>query len=162
MANTYHQIHLQFVFSPKYRQGLIDPEWENDLYKYITGIVQNEHNKHKMLSINGMPDHIHIFIGMRPDQSVSRLMQEVKAASSRWINDYRLTRQRFEWQSGYGAFSYSKSAVNNVIDYIKNQKTHHQKLSFKDEYIKQLEEFEIDYDERYLFHEPMEYIQRAA
>ncbi|MEQ8415708.1 MAG: IS200/IS605 family transposase [Imperialibacter sp.] len=149
MANTYTQIHIQAVFAVKNRIGLIRKEWQNDLYKYITGIVQT--HKHKMLSINGMPDHIHVFFGMRPSQSLSDLMQDIKGSSSKWVNTNKFTRGKFEWQEGYGAFSYSKSQVSNVINYIENQEIHHQRITFLDEYKEFLDKFEIDYDERYLF-----------
>jgi putative transposase len=154
MANTYTQIHLQFVFAVKYRHGLINPEWKNELYGYITGIVQK--NNHKMLAINGMPDHIHIFIGMRPTQSISDLLQDIKAYSSKWINDQQLVPKKFEWQEGYGAFSYSKSHISRVITYIENQEKHHQKKKFRDEYIEFLEKFEIAYDEKYIFIDPID------
>ena len=149
MANTYTQIHIQFVFAVRNRQSLIDEKWRADLYKYITGIVQNA--GHKMLQINGMPDHLHILIGMRPSQSISDLMKHIKGDSSAWINKQGLTRSRFSWQEGYGAFSYGKSAVPNVIRYIKNQQEHHRTTSFADEYQELLETFEIDYDKRFIF-----------
>lgn len=152
MANTYTQIHLQFVFAPKFRTALISPDWENDLYKYITGIVQT--NKHKMIIVNGMPDHIHILIGFRTTQSIADLMQDVKAGSSKWINDNKYCKSRFEWQSGYGAFSYSKSQLPAVIKYIENQKEHHKKQTFLEEYKLFLEKFEVEYDDRYIFLEP--------
>jgi REP element-mobilizing transposase RayT len=104
-----------------------------------------------MLSINGMPDHIHVFFGMRPTQSLSDLMQDIKGSSSKWVNTNKFTRGKFEWQEGYGAFSYSKSQVSNVINYIENQEIHHQRITFLDEYKEFLDKFEIDYDERYLF-----------
>ncbi len=151
MPNTYTQIHIQAVFPVKYRLSQIQNDWKNDLCKYITGIVQN-HN-HKMLAINGMSDHLHVFFGMRPTQSLSDLLQKIKGSSSEWINDQRLTKRRFEWQQGYGAFSYCKSEVEKVIAYIRNQEVHHQKLSFLQEYRLFLEEFEIEYDERFLFKE---------
>lgn len=151
MANTYTQIHIQFVFAVKFRQGLINPEWKDQMNKYITEIIQS--NDHKMLAINGMPDHIHILIGMRPTQSIADLMQEVKRSSSLWINENKLTNTKFAWQEGYGAFSYSKSQVENVIKYIKNQEKHHRKQSLKDEYIQILKNLEIEYDERYIFQE---------
>jgi len=110
------------------------------------------HN-HKMLAINGMSDHLHVFFGMRPTQSLSDLLQKIKGSSSEWINDQRLTKRRFEWQQGYGAFSYCRSEVEKVIAYIRNQEVHHQKLSFLQEYRLFLEEFEIDYDERFIFKE---------
>ena len=152
MANTYTEVHLQFVFAPKYRASLINSSWENDLYKYITGIVQN--NNHKMIIINGMPDHVHMLIGLRATQSMAELMQDVKAGSSKWINDNKYCNGRFEWQSGYGAFSYSKSQLPNVIKYIENQKEHHRMQTFLEEYKLFLEKFEVEYDEKYIFHEP--------
>ena len=152
MANTYTQVHLQFVFAPKYRASLIHSHWENDLYKYITGIVQN--NKHKMIAINGMPDHVHMLIGFRATQSMADLMQDVKASSSKWINDSKYCKGRFEWQSGYGAFSYAKSQLADIIRYIENQKQHHEKKTFLEEYKMFLEKFEVEYDEQYIFHEP--------
>ncbi len=151
MANTYTQIHVQFIFAVKYRNGLIQPSFKAELYQYISGILK-PHN-HKLLAINGISDHIHIFIGMRPTQSISDLMQDIKGNSSKWINEKSFLKVRFEWQEGYGAFSYSKSHVNNVIDYIKNQEEHHKKESFIAEYLKFLKVFEIEYDERYIFKE---------
>ena len=151
MPNTYTQIHIQFVFAVKYRKALIDKAWKEDLHKYITGIVQG-HN-HKMLQINSMPDHIHIFIGMRPTQSISELMKIVKGESTKWIKEQSNTLNAFAWQEGYGAFSYSKSQVNNVINYIKNQEEHHKKENFIDEYKKFLTLFEIEWDEKYIFKE---------
>jgi REP element-mobilizing transposase RayT len=106
MANTYTQIHLQFVFVVKYRNGLIHPSWKEELYAYIIGIT-SFHN-HKVLAINGMPDHLHIFVGMRPSQSISELLQDIKGSSAKWINEKGFLKQKFEWQEGYGAFSYSK------------------------------------------------------
>ncbi|WP_442902264.1 IS200/IS605 family transposase [Flavobacterium sp. C4GT6] len=152
MANTYTQIHLQFVFAIKYRASLISPVWKKELYLYISGIVEN--NGHKLLAINGMPDHIHIFIGMRPTQSVSDLLQDIKRNSSLWINKKGFVKGKFEWQEGYGAFSYSKSHVQNVINYIHKQEEHHKKQSFKEEYLEFLKKFDIDYNEKYIFHEP--------
>lgn len=149
MANTYTQIHLQFVFAVKYREALILPAWKERLYQYITGIIQ--HNEHKMLQINGMSDHIHLLIGMRPTQSVSSLVQNVKTESSKWINDNKFCPQHFAWQEGYGAFSYSKSHVPDVIRYIQNQEIHHLKQSFIDEYLKLLKAFEVQFDEKYIF-----------
>jgi REP element-mobilizing transposase RayT len=151
MPNTYTQIHIQFVFAVKYKIGLIDPSWKNELYKYITGIVQN--NKHKMICINGVSDHIHILIGMRPTQSISDLMQDVKGSSSKWVNEKNFVKGKFEWQEGYGAFSYSRSQLSNVISYIENQEQHHAKKSFREEYLDFLQKFEIEYDEKYIFKE---------
>jgi putative transposase len=151
MANTYTQIHIHFVFAVKFRHGIIQSKWKEDLYKYIAGIIQN--NNHKLLAINGMPDHIHILIGLRPAQSISDLMKEVKQSSSKWINDNKLTDGHFEWQEGYGAFSYGKSQISQVINYIQNQELHHKKKTFKEEYLDFLEKFEIDYDEKFIFKE---------
>jgi REP element-mobilizing transposase RayT len=149
MANTYTQIHIQSIFAVKKRSSLIQTEWKDELYKYITGIIQK--HEHKLLAINGMPDHLHVFFGMRPAQSLSDLMQDIKGSSSKWINERGFVRGRFEWQAGYGAFSYSKSQVPNVISYIENQEIHHQKKTFLKEYVEFLKKFEVDYDERYLF-----------
>jgi REP element-mobilizing transposase RayT len=153
MPNTYTQIHIHAVFAVKRRTGLIKNEWKDELYKYITGIIQSY--KHKLLAINGMPDHVHTFFGMRPTQSLSELMQDIKGSASKWINDNKLVKDHFEWQEGYGAFSYNKSQVSNVISYIQNQEDHHRKLTFIDEYKKFLDNFSIDYDERFIF-KPLE------
>jgi REP element-mobilizing transposase RayT len=151
MANTYTQIHIHFVFAVKFRHGIIQSKWADDLYKYMTGIIQN--NNHKLLAINGMPDHIHILIGLRPAQSISDLMKDVKQSSSKWINENKLTNGHFEWQEGYGAFSHSKSQINQVINYIQNQELHHKKKTFIEEYVDFLEKFEVDYDEKFIFKE---------
>jgi len=152
MSNTYTQIHIQCVMAVKYRQSLIAPEWKEQLHKYITGIVQN--HGHKMIAVNSMPDHLHVFFGFRPDQSLSDLMRLVKGESSEWINLQRFTPAVFRWQEGYGAFSYSKSHVQKVTNYVMNQEEHHRKQTFLEEYRQFLEQFEIDYDERYIFKEP--------
>ena len=153
MANTYTQIHIQFVFAVKYRNGLIHASFKEELYQYISGIIKA--NNHKLLAINGMPDHLHIFIGMRPTQPISDLLQDIKGSSSKWINEKKFLKVKFEWQEGYGAFSYSKAHVKNVIEYIQNQENHHKKESFREEYLKFLKVFEIEYDERYIFNEPI-------
>jgi len=149
MAKTYTQIHIQAVFSVTDRHCIIRKIWKNELYQYITGIIQN--HGHKGLAINGMPDHLHVFFGMRPTQSLSDLMQDVKGDSSKWINKKGFVQGRFSWQEGFGGFSYSKSHVDNVIDYIKNQEIHHHKKSFIEEYLEFLEKFEVPFDERYIF-----------
>lgn len=153
MANTYTQIHIQTVFAVKYRRALISTDWKNDLYKYMTGIIQN--HDHKLLQINGMPDHIHILFGFRPTQGLSDLMKIVKQESSNWINENNLSKEKFAWQGGYGAFSYSKREIDQVARYIKDQEIHHQRQNFKEEYTGLLDEFEVDYDKRYIFSEPM-------
>jgi REP element-mobilizing transposase RayT len=152
MANTYTQLHIQVVFAVRNRHALIDASWRDELYRYITGIVQ--HYEHKMLAIGGMPDHVHILIGMRPTQALADLMQDIKGSSSKWINERRLAKGKFAWQEGYGAFSYSREAMPNVINYILNQEAHHRKKSLREEYIGLLKEFEIDHDERFIFKEP--------
>jgi putative transposase len=149
LANTYTQIHIQTIFAVKKRTGLIQQEWKDELYKYITGIIQAYN--HKLLAINGMPDHLHVFFGMRPTQSISDLMQDIKGSSSKWINEKQFIKDKFEWQEGYGAFSYSKSQAARVIAYIQNQEMHHRKITFFEEYKKFLQKFEIDYEERYIF-----------
>jgi putative transposase len=154
MANSYTQIHIQIVFVVKYRKFMIQNDWKNELYKYMTTIIQK--HGHKMLAINGIPDHIHILIGMRPTQSISELMKELKQSSSKWINENKFTAKRFQWQEGYAAFSYSKKQVKYVINYILNQENHHYKKTFKEEHVELLHEFEVDYDVRYLFHDPLE------
>lgn len=149
MPNTFTQIYIHTVFTVQYRNCLIRHNWEDELYKYITGIVRN--NGHKLLAINGMPDHVHIFTNMKPQQSVSNLMQKIKASSSKWINEKGFIRIKFNWQSGYGAFSYSMSDISNVIKYINNQKEHHRLKTFREEYLELLEDFTIEYKEEYLF-----------
>ena len=125
MPNTYTQIHIQAVFCVQNRECIIGKKWKDELYKYITGIIQN-HN-HKLLAINGMPDHLHIFFGMRPTQSLSDLIQQIKGDSSRWINEKGFLMNKFSWQEGFGAFSYSKSQANQVVHYIQTQEIHHNK-----------------------------------
>ena len=132
MANTYSQIHIMTVWAVKFREGLIHPQWKESLYQYITGIVQQRGNK--LLRINGMPDHVHLFFGMKPNECLSKLMQEVKENSSKWINKEGLCPGRFAWQDGYGAFSYSHSQIHDVVQYIIHQEAHHRKRSFLEEY----------------------------
>ena len=149
MPNTFTQIHIHSVFAVQNRISLISRNWEERLYQYITAIVQNR--GHKLLAINGMPDHVHVLFGMRPAQSLSDLMREIKGDSSRWINENRLAPGKFSWQEGFGGFSYSKSQIIAVAKYIEEQKKHHQKKSFVEEYRKILKDFDIDFDERYIF-----------
>jgi putative transposase len=149
MANTFTQIHIQAVFTVQNNDCVIRESWKEELFRYITGIVQN--NGHKMLAINAMPDHIHLFFGMRPTQSLSDLMRDIKSDSSKWINEKKFIQAKFSWQEGFGGFSYSKSHVDNVINYIKNQQEHHKKITFIEEYLDFLNKFEIPYDERYIF-----------
>lgn len=149
MSSTYSKIYIQVVFAVKGRHSLIQDSWEEELYKYITGIVQNKGQK--MLAINGMSDHIHILIGMRPSCNLSDLVREIKKSSNGFINEKKYCSFKFEWQEGYGAFSYSHSALDNVIGYIANQKEHHHKKSFREEYVDFLKKFEVEFKEEYLF-----------
>ena len=149
MANTYTQIYVHYVFAVQNRLSLIQSKWKNDLHKYIAGIVEQQ--GHKLLQIGGMSDHVHALVSMNPKQSSSDLMFHVKRSSSLWINDNRLVMGKFSWQDGFGAFSYGKSQISNVANYIENQEIHHKKRNFMEEYLELLKLFEIEYDERYLF-----------
>ena len=149
MPDTYTQLYIHLVFAVKYREATIKSEWEKRLHKYITGIIQN--NGHKLLAVNSANDHIHIFIGLNPKQSISDLMRLVKGDSSEFINKEKLTPRKFQWQEGYGAFSNSRSQIDGVVKYILNQKEHHAKKTFKDEYLEILKDYDVEYDERYLF-----------
>ena len=137
------------MFSVKGRQNLILKSFREELHKYITGIVQNRDQK--MLAVYCMPDHTHILIGLRPSISISDLVRDIKAGSSKFINDKKMVRGKFNWQEGFGVFSYSRSQVDNVIRYILKQEEHHKKKTFKEEYIDLLKKFEIEYEEKYLF-----------
>jgi len=149
MSNTFSQIYIQVVFAVQNRKAQIKLTWENELYKYITGIVQNKGQK--MLAINGTSNHIHFLIGMKPSCCLSDLVREVKKSSNSFIKENHFTPANFNWQEGFGAFSYSQSHLTTVINYIENQKTHHKKKTFKDEYIALLKAFEIEYNEEYTF-----------
>jgi len=152
MANTYTQIHIHAIFAVQNRLSLVQKQWKDELEQYITGIIEN--NGHKLLKIGGMPDHVHVLFGMRPTQSISDLLQDIKGSSSLWINKKRLVRGKFSWQEGYGAFSYGKSQINDVVQYIANQENHHKKRTFAEEYLEFLKLFEIEYDERYVLKNP--------
>jgi REP element-mobilizing transposase RayT len=149
MANTYTQIYIHVVFAVEGRQNLIRPEHNDELQKYITGIVSGQ--EQKLIAINNMPDHLHLLVGMKPDLSLSDLMRDVKAGSSKFINEKRWVAGRFSWQEGFGAFSYSRSQLGTVIRYIENQQQHHAQKSFLEEYVELLEKFGVDYDPRYIF-----------
>ena len=149
MPNTYTQLLTHMVFAVNSRQSLILEPVRDRIEKYICSIAS--HKKHKPLAIYIMPDHLHFLIGLNPNQSISDLVKEMKNSSNTFINDNHLTKQKFSWQESYGAFSYSKSALNNVVKYILNQQEHHKKQTFKEEYIQFLTKFEVDYDTKYLF-----------
>ncbi len=149
MANTFTQIYIHIIFAVENRVSLIKDQWREELHKYITGIIQN--HKHKLIAINSVSNHIHIFIGMKPIQSLSDLLQDIKEYSSKWINKNNFAVGHFNWQAGFGAFSYSHSQINSVVKYIQSQKQHHTKKSFQQEYIEFLEKFGVDYDAKYVF-----------
>jgi putative transposase len=149
MANTYTQLYVHLVFSPKNRQALIQKEWKNDLEKYITGIVQN--NKHKMLAIGAMPDHIHIFVGYNVNQLIPDLVENIKTSSNAWVKDNQLSKFKFDWQKGYGAFSHSRSQLDTVVKYVLSQEKHHKGRSFKEEYLDILKKNDIDFKDEYVF-----------
>jgi hypothetical protein len=149
MPNTYSQIYIQMVFAVKGRQCLIPKQHREEIHKYITGIVQKR--EHKMLSIFCMPDHTHVLVGLNPSIAVSDLVRDIKAISSKFITDNNFVKGKFNWQEGFGAFSYSRSQIDTVIKYILTQEEHHKNKSFKDEYYDFLKKFEIEYDEKYLF-----------
>jgi putative transposase len=149
MANTYSQIYIQIVFAVKGRENLITKENREELHKFITGIVSNRDQK--LLAIFAMPDHVHIFLGMKPSISISDLVRDIKAGSSKFINDSKWINRKFNWQEGFGAFSYSRSHIDNVVKYILNQEEHHNKKTFREEYLDFLGKFEIEYDQKYVF-----------
>jgi REP element-mobilizing transposase RayT len=149
MANTYTQIYIHYVFAVQKRLGLIQNQWRDDLYKYMNGIIVN--NGHKLFAIGGMPDHVHALVSMSPKQAPSDLLADVKRSSSLWINKNRLVMGKFSWQEGFGAFSYGKSQIPNVANYIETQEKHHKKRTFMEEYLEFLKLFEIEYDEKYVF-----------
>ncbi|MCH6234280.1 IS200/IS605 family transposase [Cognataquiflexum rubidum] len=149
MPGTFSQLYIHVVFAVRGRKSLILSNWEDELYKYVTGIIQNKDQK--LLAINGMPDHIHILIGMKPNCCLSDLVREVKKSSNNFIKERKFTRQKFEWQDGYGAFSHGQRSLDNVIQYIMNQKERHKTQTFRDEYVAFLKKFQIEYKEEYLF-----------
>ena len=149
MSDTYSQIYIQIVFAVLNRNATIQPEWEEQLYRYITGIIQNKGQK--LLAINGSADHIHILIGMKPDCCISDLVREIKKSSNTFIKEKRFTRFAFRWQEGFGAFSYGHSQLDQVIQYISNQKIHHKKRTFKEEYLDFLKKYQVEYNLDYLF-----------
>jgi putative transposase len=149
MANTYTQIYIQVVFAVQERACLIKSEWREELFKYITGILKNQGIK--LIAIGGVEDHIHILFALDPKYALSDVVREIKANSSKFINEKGYVRGKFYWQEGFGAFSYSRSQIDAVAKYVLNQAEHHAQRSFKTEYTELLDRFEVDYDERYLF-----------
>ena len=151
MANTYHQIYLQTVFAVKYREAVINKTWKETLLAVIGNLISETNCK--TIIVNGVEDHVHCFIGLKPGVSVSGLMKTVKAKSSKYINDHKLTPERFEWQEGYGVFSYGRSQIDKVYKYIQNQEAHHKKQTFRNEYLEFLKKFKVEYDDQYIFQE---------
>ncbi len=151
MGNTYHQMYIQAVFAVKYRAAVIQHEWKTRLYSVMGNLIKE--TGCKSIIINGVEDHVHCFFGLKPSVSVSNVMQNAKAKSSKWINESNLLENKLNWQDGFGAFSYSHSAIGNVYKYIQNQEAHHKKQKFLEEYIDLLKQHEIEYDERYIFQE---------
>lgn len=149
MAGSYSQIYIQIVFAVKGRQNLLQQEWRQEVFKYMCGIIKNK--GHKPIIINGVSDHVHAFIGLRPASALSDLVRDVKNNSTNFINDRRWVMGKFSWQEGYGAFSYSHSQIENVYNYILNQEKHHSKQTFQNEYLDFLKRFEIEHDVKYVF-----------
>ncbi len=149
MAGTFSQVYMQYVFAVQGRENLIKKTFEEDIYKYIAGIVNGKGQK--PLAVNGMPDHIHVLVGLRPAMRISDLIRDIKNNSTNFINDKGWLKQKFSWQEGYGVFSYAESNYGKVIDYIKDQKRHHEKRTFQQEYLLLLKKFNISYEEKYLF-----------
>ncbi len=149
MPGTFHQVYIQVVFAVKGRENLISETWKTELHQYIAGIIKGKGQK--SIIVNGMPDHIHAFIGLKPAMSISDLVRDIKNNSTNFINDRKLVHGTFKWQEGYGAFSYSHSHIEKVYDYILHQEEHHKKKTFKEEYLDFLNKFAVDYDEKYLF-----------
>jgi len=149
MANTYTQLYIQFVFAVQGRENLIREQFRDEIEKIMCGIITN--HKCKVYAIYCNPDHTHIFVGMHPNISPAKLMEQVKSGSSNWLHNKKYISGKFSWQDGYGAFTYSKSQIDNVVKYVLNQPEHHRKLTFKEEYLSFLNKFEVDYDPKYLF-----------
>jgi putative transposase len=149
MAGTYSQVYLQIIFAVKGRQNLLQKPWREEIFKYISGIITAKDQK--SIIVNGVSDHVHIFIGLKPSMSISDIVRDVKNNSSKFINESGFCKNKFQWQEGYGVFSYSHSHIENVYNYILNQEEHHRKKTFKEEYIDFLKKFNIEYDNKYLF-----------
>lgn len=149
MAGTFSQIYIQIVFSVNGRENLLQKEWRSELYKYIAGIITNK--EQKSIIVNGMPDHVHVFVGLKPSMAISDLVRDIKNNSSNFINDKKFVKGRFSWQEGYGAFSYAHSQVETVFKYILNQEEHHKRKTFREEYLDFLKKFNVEFNEKYLF-----------
>ena len=149
MAGTFSQIYIQYVFAVKGRENLLQKPWRDEVFKYMAGIIKGKDQK--SIIVNGVSDHVHVFVGLKPSVNISDLIRDVKNNSSNFINERKFLKNKFSWQEGYGAFSYAHSQIDNVYQYIENQEAHHKTKTFKEEYIEFLQKFEIEYDEKYLF-----------
>lgn len=149
MSGTFSQIYIQFVFAVKYRESLLQKPWRDDVFKYIAGIIKNKNQK--PIIVNGVADHVHLFVGIKPSICPSDLARDIKNNSTNFINQQGFTKHKFQWQDGFGAFSYGHSQLDIVYQYILNQEQHHKKRTFREEYLDFLEKFEIEHDEKYLF-----------
>jgi putative transposase len=149
MAGTFSQIYIQAVFAVKHRENLLQKQWRDDVFKYMSGIIKGKN--HKPIIVNGVADHVHLFIGLKPVMAISDLIRDIKNNSSNFINDKKLVPGKFSWQEGYGAFSYSHSQMDDVYQYILNQEEYHKKKTFREEYLKLLQDFDISYEQQYLF-----------
>ena len=149
MAGSYSQIYIQYVFAVKGRQNLLQKPWREEVFKYISGIIKGKNQK--PIIVNGVSDHVHVFVGLKPAMPIPDLIRDIKNNSSNFINENKWVNGKFSWQEGYGVFSYSHSQIDKVYRYIANQEAHHEKKTFKDEYIDFLVKSGIDYDEKYLF-----------
>lgn len=153
MANTYHQLYIHTVIAVKHRTALIQKKWQKNIFGMIGNLINDTGSK--TIIVNGVEDHVHCFFGLKPSLSLSKIMQSVKAKSSKRINENEWLQHRFEWQPGFGCFSYGHSQIDKVYRYIQNQQEHHKKIGFREEYLRLLNRFNIDYDEQYIFTEPM-------
>jgi REP element-mobilizing transposase RayT len=149
MAGTFSQIYIQYVFAVKGRENLLQRAWRDDVFKYMSGIIKGKNQK--PIIVNGVADHVHVFVGLKPSMCISDLIRDIKNNSSNFINENKFLKGKFSWQEGYGAFSYGHSQLNEVYQYILNQEEHHRKRSFREEYLDFLQKFEIEYDEAFVF-----------
>ena len=149
MAGTFSQIYIQYVFAVNGRENLLQKTWRDEVFKYISGIIKGKNQK--PIIVNGVANHVHVFVGIKPSMAVSDLVRDIKNNSTNFINDQKFLHKKFSWQEGYGAFSYSHSQIDDVYNYILNQEDHHRKRTFREEYLEFLKKFEIAYDEKYLF-----------
>ncbi len=149
MAGTFSQIYLQLVFAVKCRENLLQKPWRDEVFKYMAGIIKCKNQK--PIIVNGVADHVHVFVGLKPAMSISDLVRDIKSNSSNFINEQKFIRGKFSWQEGYGVFSYAHSQIETVYQYIANQEEHHRKKTFKEEYVDFLQKFDIEYNDKYLF-----------